>query len=143
MSVSDHRVYKIDDQLREAVKQDRLAKGQTVLDHATACVAEQLPGIVEGLLALGLSARGDTRPIRLPVTEPMLASLKAASERTGLPATALLLACFARATEAPVAPEKPKTRRPAKKAQASQRKSSDGKPHATTRSRKTRKGVAK
>ncbi|MEQ8787451.1 MAG: hypothetical protein RIC55_14200 [Pirellulaceae bacterium] len=89
------RVYSMPEEVRERMVKAREAKGETSQLFLATVIDQQLPNIVSGLKALGVSAPSESRrPARLPMCDSMLAELRLASEATGLPASTLLLACI-------------------------------------------------
>lgn len=92
-----HRVYRIGDELRQAVSERRRALGLTVRAFLAEAIEGELPSLVEALRAhLPLSEDG-ARPARLPLTEALLDALRKASQDVGVPAARLLMTCLARA----------------------------------------------
>jgi hypothetical protein len=107
-----HRVVPLPEPLRQAMQQARAARGQTNAAFVTGAVADHLPGLVEGLQALGYGKlEGKRRPARLPFSEEAgtVRALRAASDQVQVPAVQLLLLCLAAATSDQ--PEKPKRQR--------------------------------
>ena len=93
------RVYYLDGPLSEAIKARRAALGQSVAQFLAESVTHELGPLVGALADLGLSGRheGGVRPVRFPLSAPLLGQLREAGERVGLPAGRLLLLCLARA----------------------------------------------
>ena len=95
---TNHRVYRVSEFLRSEVKAARERKSLTVKAFVEEALAE-LPKIAEGLKALGIEpAKKDARPARLPMSDEALAKLKKGAEATGVPQSALLMACLALAS---------------------------------------------
>jgi hypothetical protein len=92
-----HRVYRIGEDLRQAVSSRRRVLGLTTHAFLAEAVEGELPGLVEALRALLPAPEQGARPARLPMTEALLNALRKASHDVGVPATRLLLACLARA----------------------------------------------
>ena len=91
-----YRVYQLPVDLRERFIAAREAEHLKTQEFLGAAVAQRLDEIVDGLLALGIAASEyESRPSRFPMTYGLIQDLKAGSEKTGLPASQLLLACLA------------------------------------------------
>lgn len=90
----NYRVYKVPKALRQAAKADRLNREQRLADYLDDAVDKQLDQIVDGLNALGIKAQVKTGACRWPVSDKLLAKLRKASERTGIAASHLLIACL-------------------------------------------------
>jgi len=134
-SEATFRVYRLDNDLRKLVKDDRIAHEETAADQVERIAGEQLPALVDGLLALGFRSQDEARPIRLPVTSAVLDSLRAASEITGIPAAHLLVASFSAATGGQKKAKSPRSRKAASKKKTSQRKA----PRRAKKATRTRK----
>ena len=112
-----YRVFPLPDDLREAVRTARYRSGVTTRSFAAGAVTKYLPGLVQQLAELGFGAGGGPpRPIRLPFSRKAgtLDALRAASDRTGVPASQLLGLCLAAAARTP----EPKKGRRSKKPRA-------------------------
>ena len=90
----NYRVYKVPKALRQAAKADRLKREQRLADYLDDAVAQQLDQIVDGLNTLGIKAQVKTGHCRWPVNDKRLAKLRKGSERTGIAASHLLIACL-------------------------------------------------
>lgn len=90
------RTYYLPESLREAVRKRRAALGVTVRDFLVLAL-DELPALVAVIERELPNPRGQSRPARLPLSEPLLVSLRAASNRVGVPASRLLQACLWRA----------------------------------------------
>ncbi len=93
---SGYRVYRPDDQLREAIKAKREATNTTNKAVIEAAITEKLPVLVSGLASLALTARvgAKRRPARWQVSDDVLGALKVAAAQTGLPQSTLLMAAL-------------------------------------------------
>jgi hypothetical protein len=94
------RVVRISDQTRNTFKSMRDVGGLKNHEALERLIMLNLPQLVEGLAALGISktaAKGKVRPMRLPFTADAVSVLKGASDQTGLPQTLLLKVCLATA----------------------------------------------
>lgn len=92
------RTFGIPEDLRAAMTASRKARKQTVRDFIRLAVERELQKLVGRLeREMPNPAGRKRRPARLPMTEELLAELRRASQRTGLPAVRLLLACLGRA----------------------------------------------
>lgn len=88
------RVMPLDEMTREALKTGREAAELTVSKYLEHAVSEKLAGLVEALAALRIRpTAANKRPARLPLSDELLAKLHYASAQTGLPMSALLVAC--------------------------------------------------
>lgn len=110
----NYRVYKIPKALRQAAKADRLNREQRLANYLDDAVAQQLDQIVDGLNILGIKAQVNTGPCRWPVSDMLLAKLRKASDKSGIAASHLLIACLELHTMQRKA--KPKAKRTKKKA---------------------------
>ena len=88
------RVYRLSEDLRKKVKAARVKRQQTLKGLIEGAVEQELPALTKQLMALGIKARGASRPARLPVTDHLLDQLRQGSEETGVAATILLGACL-------------------------------------------------
>jgi hypothetical protein len=70
----------------------------TVAEFLTRAIDHELPILLDQIAALQLPGppADNWRPARLPLTDALLAKLKAASQTTGIPANRLLLAAITR-----------------------------------------------
>jgi hypothetical protein len=93
-----HRVFRIGEELRQAVSARRRALGLTARAFLAEAVEGELPGLVEALRAHLPAPQEGARPARLPMTGALLDALRKASRDVGVPAARLLLACLARAS---------------------------------------------
>jgi hypothetical protein len=91
------RTFRLVESVRQAIRQRRTALGCTLREFLAEAVRE-LPVVVEAVEEALPNPRGPWRPARLPLSEELLAALRTASNKTGLPANRLLLACLCRAT---------------------------------------------
>lgn len=91
-----HRVYKLDRPLREAIKQKREQVSTTNRELIREAVTEQLPQLVEELAKLGVAVEDaeSVGPARLPMEHPVLQALARASQWSGLDQQQLLTACL-------------------------------------------------
>ncbi|MDY3555978.1 hypothetical protein R5W24_005125 [Gemmata sp. JC717] len=99
-----NRVFPLPDGLREAVRIARDRTGATNRSFVAGAVTGELPGLVSHLTALGFgAAAGPVRQVRLPLSRQAgtLDALRAASDRTGVPASQLLALCLAAAARPP------------------------------------------
>lgn len=92
-----HRVIRITDDLRSAMSGRRSDLSVTLRAFVQEAVTHELPSLVRAVQELLPAPGGKRRPIRLPLSADILASLKAAAEQTGLSATLLLQASLAKA----------------------------------------------
>jgi hypothetical protein len=91
------RTYRVDEELRKAVKERRLSLGLTVRAFVAHAIETELAGLLE-VLAREIPAGGKKgRPARLPLTEQLLHRLQEGCEAAELPVSRLLLACLRRA----------------------------------------------
>lgn len=95
-----YRTYRLSPQVRTDMSDKRKQFGMTVAEFMSQAIANELPKIAAELEQIGLPAltSKEDRPARLPLTDELLASLKSASGKTGVPASRLLVACLKRAT---------------------------------------------
>jgi hypothetical protein len=91
------RTYRLAESVRQSVRQRRTALGCTLREFLAKALRE-LPVVVEAVERALPNPRGPSRPARLPLSEELLAALRTASNRTGVAANRLLLACLCRAT---------------------------------------------
>jgi hypothetical protein len=95
-----HRTLRLAEPLREAIRDRRAARGQTLAGFLAEAVWGELPGLLAALAEAGLAGGAGewdgTRPARLPLSAELLGELKAASRASGVPACRLLMACVAR-----------------------------------------------
>jgi hypothetical protein len=92
------RVLRLSEPLRVAMRSAKEADGLPNRQWLTAVVNAHLAKVVEQLEQLGVGGpAGPMKPSRLPFDNAVLASLKTASKKTGLPAITLLRACLSRA----------------------------------------------
>ena len=90
-----YRVYHVPEPLRKTMRQRRAQRNQTVQEFIQTAVTGELPRLVESLGKLHVGpADPAARPAKLPLDDRLLASLKGASEETGLSQSQLLLACL-------------------------------------------------
>lgn len=91
-----HRVYRIDQPLKDAIKERREERGTTNRELIRKAVTAQLPGLVEELSKLGISIEDSQSvgPARLPMERPVLQALSRASQWSGLDQQQLLVACL-------------------------------------------------
>jgi hypothetical protein len=90
-----YRVYRISESLREAIREKRLKRGQTVQEFIRTAVVDELPRLVETVKALGIVPGGlEARPAKLPLDERLLAELRKASGEVGLSQSQLLMSCL-------------------------------------------------
>ncbi|HQU46345.1 MAG TPA: hypothetical protein PK867_26295 [Pirellulales bacterium] len=93
------RVLRLPEPLRVAMRSAKQAEGLPNRQWLTAAVNAHLANVVDHLEQLGIGGTtGPMKPARLPFDNAVLASLKTASKKTGLPAITLLRACLSRAT---------------------------------------------
>jgi hypothetical protein len=116
----NYRVYKVPKALRQATKADRLNREERLADYLDDAVAQQLDQIVDGLNTLGIKAQVKTGACRWPVSDMLLMKLRKASDKTGIAASYLLIACLELHTTQKKA--KPKAKRTKKKATARKRR---------------------
>lgn len=97
-----YRVFPLPDGLREAVRTARDRSGATNRAFVAGAVTGHLPGLVRQLAGLGFGGDGPPRPVRLPFSRGAgtLDALRAASGRTGVPASQLLGLCLLAAARA-------------------------------------------
>jgi hypothetical protein len=110
---TSHRVIALPERLREAVRRARENSGQTNLAFVAEAVAEQLPGLLQSLRALGFGGvGGKRRPARLPFSTEAgtWQTLRDASEEIQVPAVQLLMLCLS-AAAAQTPPRKKRGRR--------------------------------
>lgn len=86
-----YRVYHVPAADRKCFNEHRDDNGLTNKAVITGAVDKHLANIVEKLEELGFRPDDDRKPARWPVTDEVLAGLKLASERVGVPASQLLL----------------------------------------------------
>lgn len=93
-----HRTYRLSATLRKEMADKRKQFGLTVAGFLDRAITHELPQIVAELERLGMppGASKQDRPARLPLTDELLAALKRASNKTGIPASRLLVACVSR-----------------------------------------------
>lgn len=92
------RVLRLPEPLRAAMRSAKEASGLPNRQWLGTAVHTHLATVVDQLERLGIGdATGPLKPARLPFDNAALASLKAASKKTGLPAITLLRACLDRA----------------------------------------------
>ncbi len=90
-----HRVYRVPESLREAMRRKREQRGQTLQQFLQTSLTEELPRLAGDLDKLHINpVDTDARPAKLPLNEQLLADLKGVSINTGLPQSQLLLACL-------------------------------------------------
>lgn len=95
-----YRTYRLPSEVRTDVAAKRKQFGLTVAEFLSQAIANELPRLALELEQIGLPAATSKvdRPARLPLSDELLASLKSASGKTGVPASRLLVACLKRAT---------------------------------------------
>lgn len=92
------RTYRLPKSVREAMTWKRKALGQTVREYLVHAIDTELPGLVVVLEREVPSFGGEeAKPARLPLSEALLETLQAAGDKTGIPASRLLMVCLARA----------------------------------------------
>jgi hypothetical protein len=95
------RVYRLPKSLRVAVSKSRAAQDRTVASFVESAVSDQLESVVQDLRLLFHGKHAGPRgPVRLPIGDSQIASLRAAS-KLGLPASLLLELCLSRAAATP------------------------------------------
>ncbi len=99
MSESTMRVLYFDAPLIAGFRKARDKAEAINRDWLSQAVRSHLPAITRELRAVGLSAPGERRPVRLELTLDTLADLADASEATTIPAQTLLGLCLARASK--------------------------------------------
>ncbi len=131
-----HRVFRIDEEAREAFKTARATAGLSVADAITQMISEDLPNLVAEILATGLRPRNPkARPARLPLGDNIL-QMQKASIITGVDQSALMVALLRRTGGiATVIPKAAPAKQNAKKVK--------GKAPVTKGARRGRKAVAK
>ena len=94
------RVWRFDTFLKEAIAEKRNSRGQTVKEFVENSVSDELSGLVDALAKQGVSVEDaeSMSPMRIPIEEPTLASLRYASQASGLDQSQLLTACLRLAT---------------------------------------------
>jgi hypothetical protein len=100
------RTYRLDDELRIAVKARRQAWGLTIRAFVAEAIQSELGAIVDVVNRELPQADKKGRPARLPLTESLLSQLQKAADVTDLPVSRLIVACLRRAAR-----KKRKTRR--------------------------------
>jgi hypothetical protein len=109
------RVYKLDEQTREAFKAERIKRGFTNATMLKTAVINELPKIADAIKALGIRAVGKkTRPARLPLDADVLYALQYTAQETGLDQSMLLAAAIRVACTGKASKPARKTRRAAK-----------------------------
>jgi hypothetical protein len=88
------RVFKLVDELRQSIDENRVKRQQTIQAFLAESVQRELPGIAETLLALGIENQTNSRPARWPLDVRTLQALAYAGEQTGIDQNKLLLACL-------------------------------------------------
>ena len=104
------------EKLRARVKTTRTAEGETLAAFIKTAVGTQLHDIETTLVeTCGIEKPKDCRPARLPMDSETLAALRKSSDRTGVPASTLLLAALSLAAPPAKAAKKAKRATAAKK----------------------------
>lgn len=95
-----YRVWKIDARLKEAITESRRAREQTLREFVSEAVAIELPDLVLRLSELGVAVEDITSiaPVRYPMTESALKTLRYAAQASGLDQSQLVVACLRLAT---------------------------------------------
>lgn len=89
--MTHQRVFRITEPTRAMFLRSRNSVGQSKEHLFAAAAVAQLPGLVDALVELGAVGQDQPRrPIRVPVSDDTLASLRDASELTGLPQSKLV-----------------------------------------------------
>jgi hypothetical protein len=99
-SAVTYRVWKLDAALKEAVTEKRQDRKQKLREFVSESVATELPDLVSLLSELGVAIEDATSiaPVRYPMTEATLRTLRYASQASGLDQSQLLVACLRLAT---------------------------------------------
>lgn len=94
------RTYHLPSEVRKDMTDKRKQFGMTVAEFMSQAISNELPRLAAELEQIGLPAMTskEDRPARLPLSDELLASLKSASNTTGVPASRLLVTCLKRAT---------------------------------------------
>jgi hypothetical protein len=93
-----YRTYHLPSQVRKNMADKRRQFGLTVAEFMSQAISNELPHITLELEQVGLptATSKQDRPARLPLSDELLAALKRASNKTGIPASRLLVACVSR-----------------------------------------------
>lgn len=93
-----YRTYRLPATVRTEMADKRKQFGLTVAGFLDRAITHELPQIVADLERLGMppGTSQQDRPARLPLSDELLAALKRASNKSGIPASRLLVACVSR-----------------------------------------------
>jgi hypothetical protein len=90
-----HRVYRVSDQLRSAIKTRRTKFNATTAQILSEAIDVALPKLVVSLKQLGFGFEGaKKRPIRFPLNSSILSALATAAKQTGIHQSQLLTAAL-------------------------------------------------
>lgn len=93
-TATQYRVFHLTKALRSKIKTDRAERTETVETYYHKAVDDNLKGITDALIGLGIVNGTDRGPVRIPITEKTLAALAKAKDSTGIDMATLLNACL-------------------------------------------------
>lgn len=92
---TSYRVWKLDQGLKDEIKESRERLGATVQEFWANAIHGQLANVVKALEAAGVGIEdASTGPVRVPHLEESLKALRYASAQTGLDQSQLIVACL-------------------------------------------------
>ena len=93
------RVFYLDEPLIEEIKQVREKRGQTLRAFCAEAIEGEAERLAEALVELGVeSTTVDTRPVRLPLSDSLIATLHECRDLTDLPMSTILAVCLRKST---------------------------------------------
>ena len=91
------RVFYLDDQLIDEIKQVREKRGQTLRAFCAEAITGEAERLAQALVDLGIqSTTAGTRPVRLPLSDSLIETLHECRDQTDLPMSTILSVCLRR-----------------------------------------------